>query len=437
VELLRGTSAAIARLGNRRFEAAHPERRALVEAVVAAVRDGGDRAVLDATRRFDGVELDAVGCPVEALEALAAQVGRDLRAAIDLSIERVRWFHERQPASGFLADDGDGRLGQLVVPVERVGVYVPSGQATLFSSLVHSAVPAQVAGVDEVVVATPPRRDGTIDPAIAYVCRALRIETVYRMGGAQAIAALAYGTESVRRVDVVVGPGSPWVVIAKQLVFGQVGIESLPGPTETLVVADASADPLHVAADLLAQAEHEGAQSVLVTTSEALWVRVEAALEASLADLPTALIARENLRERGVVALVDDVDDALTVANAYAPEHLCLLVRDPWALLPKVRHAGGVFVGEHSMEALGDYVAGPSHVMPTGGTARFSSALNVRHFQKVVSVVGLGPRAVAAIGPAGALMARAERLEAHARAIEARTGGSGARGAPERGDDDR
>jgi histidinol dehydrogenase len=421
VELVRGTPAALARLGDRRFEQRHPEHRAIVESVIAAVRDGGDAALLDFTRRYDGVDLESVALPSALLVALAEEVGPDLRAAIDLSIERVRAFHERQPTPGFTIDDADGRLGQVVVPVERVGVYVPSGQATLFSSLVHSAVPALVAGVDELVVATPPRRDGGIDGAIAYVCQRLGITTVLRIGGAQAVAALAYGTESVPRVDVIVGPGSPWVVVAKQLVFGQVGIESLPGPTETLVIADDAADPLHVAADLLAQSEHEGAQSVLVTTSEALWERVERELERSLADLPTASTARANLRDHGVVAIVDDVGAALQVANAYAPEHLCLLVRDPWSLLARVRHAGGVFVGEHSMEALGDYVAGPSHVMPTGGTARFSSALNVRHFQKVMSVVGLGPQGAAAIGPAGARMARAEGLEAHARAIEARS----------------
>ncbi|CAN5788465.1 histidinol dehydrogenase [soil metagenome] len=420
MDVIRGTAAALERLGERRSTLQTDARRSTVERVVADVRDRGDEALREYGRRFDGVDLEHVEIDTPSLDALAATLDDELRAAIDLSITRVRAFHERQPSAGFMHHDGDGRLGQLVRPIARVGCYVPSGKAALFSSLVMTAVPAQVAGVEEVVVATPPRHDGSIDPAIAYVVRALSLGSVYRLGGAQAIAALAYGTESVRRVDTIVGPGSPWVVIAQQLVFGQVGIESLPGPTETLVIADADADPTHVAADLLAQAEHDGAQVVLVTTSEALWGAVEAALERSLADLPSAPVARENMAARGVVAIVDDLASALEVSNAYAPEHLCLLVRDPWAALEGVRHAGGVFVGEASMEALGDYVAGPSHVMPTGGTARFSSALNVRHFQRVIPVIGLAPAGAAAIGEAGARMARAEGLEAHARAIEAR-----------------
>jgi histidinol dehydrogenase len=420
MEVIRGTAAALSRLGERRAEHATAAVRGQVEAVIAAVRERGDDALREFGARFDGVEVERFEVAPEERAALAGTVPVELRRAIDLSIERVRAFHGRQPTPGFMADDGDGRLGQLVRPLARVGCYVPSGRATLFSSLIMAAVPAQVAGVEEVVAATPPRRDGGIDPAIAYVADTLGLPTVYRIGGAQAIAALAYGTESVRRVDTIVGPGSPWVVVAKRLVYGDVGIESLPGPTETLVVADDGADPAHVAADLLAQAEHEGAQAVLVTTSESLWRAVEAALAAGLADLPTAATARENLSARGVVALVDDLPGALEVADAYAPEHLCLLVRDPWGAVERVRHAGGVFVGAHSMEALGDYVAGPSHVMPTGGTARFSSALNVRHFQRVIPVVALGPGRSRDIAAAGAAMARAEGLEAHARAIEAR-----------------
>jgi uncharacterized SAM-binding protein YcdF (DUF218 family) len=245
---------------------------------------------------------------------------------------------------------------------------------------------------------------------------------VYRLGGAQAIAALAYGTESVPRVDKIVGPGSAWVVIAMAQVFGEVGIASLPGPTETLVVADGHADPEHVAADLLAQAEHDGAEPVLVTIDAGLWPRVEAAIERRLATLPTAATARESLERRGAVVFVDDLPAALEVANAYAPEHLCLLVRDPWSWVGAVRHAGGLFVGETSLEALGDYAAGPSHVMPTGGTARFSSAINVRDFQRVLPLIGLSQAGVDEIGAAAALLARAEGLEAHAQA-EARARG--------------
>ncbi len=401
-------------------DAADPVRRGQVEAVIEAVRARGDAALREFGERFDGVHLEGFAVPDEAILAAEASLEPALRSAIDTSIARVRAFHERQPREAALVPGPEGWLGQVVRPVARVGCYVPAGQAPLFSSLIMSAVPAQVAGVADIVACAPPRRDGSVAPEILYVASALGLRAVYRLGGAHAIAAMAYGTEQVGRVDVIVGPGSPWVVIAKQLVFGQVGIESLPGPTETLVVADASADPRHVAADLLAQAEHEGAQPVLVVTDEDVWRAVEAELERQLRDLSTASSARASLAERGLVSIVESVAQALEVANAYAPEHLCLLVDDPWSWVGAVEHAGGIFVGAHSMEALGDYVAGPSHVMPTGGTARYASALNVRHFQRLIPVVGLTPAALATIGPAGARMARAEGLEAHARAIESR-----------------
>ncbi|TVR91477.1 MAG: histidinol dehydrogenase [Trueperaceae bacterium] len=420
MQVLRGTDAALAAMHDRAPDAADPVRRAQVEAVIEAVRARGDDALREFSERFDGVRLDRFAVSAEALDAAAAALEPALRSAIDTSIARVRAFHERQPREAALVPGPDGWLGQMVRPLARVGCYVPAGQAPLFSSLIMSAVPAQVAGVADIVACAPPRRDGSVAPEILYVASVLGLRAVYRLGGAHAIAALAYGTEQVGRVDTIVGPGSPWVVIAKQLVFGQVGIESLPGPTETLVVADASADPRHVAADLLAQAEHDGAQPVLVVTHDDVWRAVESELERQLSDLSTASTARDSLEQRGMVAIVESVAQALEVANAYAPEHLCLLVEDPWSWVGAVEHAGGVFVGAHSMEALGDYVAGPSHVMPTGGTARYASALNVRHFQRLVPVVGLTPAALAAIGPAGALMARAEGLEAHARAIESR-----------------
>ena len=297
-------------------------------------------------------------------------------------------------------------------PLERVACYIPGGTAPLFSTLLMTAIPAQVAGVPDIVVATPPRKNGSVAPEILMTARLLGLSEVYRMGGAQAVAALAYGTERVPRVDKIVGPGNRFVVHAKRLVYGAVGIEALPGPTETLVLADVSAEPRFVAADLLAQAEHEGAQPVLVTPSRALAEAVRTELELQLQTLPTGATARASV-ERGYVVLVGSLAEGLEVANLYAPEHLCLLVRDPWALLPNVKHAGGVFLGENSMEALGDYLAGPSHVMPTGGTARFSSAVNVRDFQKVMPLVNLSADVLAKIGPAAATMARAEGLEAH------------------------
>lgn len=420
MRFLDGRQAALDAFRDRRSAQTDPDRRRVVEALLADVRARGDAAVLDATERFDRVRPAGLELPAAERAALAATVAPDLAAAIDRSIARVRAFHERQPKEGFLSAGPDGVLGQLPRPLERVGCYVPSGAASLASSLVMTAVPALVAGVPDVVVATPPRRDGSIDPAVAYVAERLGLGPVYRMGGAQAIGALAFGTESVPRVDKIVGPGSAWVVIAMAAVFGQVGIASLPGPTETLVVADGGADPEHVAADLLAQAEHDEAVPVLVTCDRALWPRVEAALERRLATLPTAVTARASLRERGAVAFVADVAEAIEVANAFASEHLCLLVEDPWSWVGAVRHAGGLFVGASSLEALGDYVAGPSHVMPTGGTARFSSAINVRDFQRLIPVVGLSAAGARAIGPDAARFARAEGLEAHAQAVEAR-----------------
>ncbi len=432
MRLIRGLSAALEAFARRAPAQVDPARRAQVEAIIAEVRTGGDAALRELSLRLDGVALAAIEVSAEERRTAAASLPRELQAAIDHAIERVRAFHQRQPSSGFLDAGPEGLLGQLVQPLRRVGCYVPAGTAPLPSSLIMTAVPALVAGVEQVVVASPPRRtpggdrEVGVDAAVLYVAEKLGLSAVYALGGAQAIAALAYGTQSVPAVDKVVGPGSAWVVIAKALVFGQVGIESLPGPTETLVVADAGADPMHVAADLLAQAEHDEAVPVLVSDDPSLWPRVEAELERQLAHLPTAAAARESLRDRGLVVEVDDLSQAVEAANAFAPEHLCLLVREPWALVGSLRSAGALFIGAHSPEALGDYVAGPSHVMPTGGTARFASAVNLRDFQRVVPVVALNQAAVAAHGPAGARLARAEGLEAHARAIEARLSGTSA-----------
>ncbi|MFC4427773.1 histidinol dehydrogenase [Deinococcus navajonensis] len=410
--------AVLARIRDTFGEALTPE--AVVARILDDVRQRGDEALLDWTAKLDGVRPG--GLNVGPAEIEAAQVDPTLHEAIRLAIRRVRSFYEQQPAHGFLNHSPEGALGQLVRPLGRVGVYVPGGLAPLISTLIHTAVPAQVAGVQDIVVATPPARDGTVHPAILVAARELGLTQVVRAGGAQAIAALAYGTASVPAVDKIAGPGNLFVVIAKRMVYGQTGIESLPGPTETLVVADDSADPRHVAADLLAQAEHNGAEPVLVSTSRELLLAVQAEIGGQLEALPepNRSWARDSVLARMKVVLAADLHEALALANLYAPEHLCLLTRDPWSLLGQVTRAGGVFVGEYSMEALGDYVAGPSHVMPTGGTARFMSPVNVRDFQNIISVVGLNASALRQIGPAGAALARAEGLEAHARAIESR-----------------
>ena len=282
------------------------------------------------------------------------------------------------------------------------------------------AIPAKVAGVSDLVITTPPGPNGEVPDPILCAAHHLGITSLFRIGGAQAIAALAYGTESVPRVDKIVGPGNKFVVIAKRLVFGDVGIEALPGPTETLILADEHADPIHVTSDLVAQAEHIGAQPLLVTTSERLIDDVQAELLSATENLPTASNVISSLEERAVMILVDDLYEGIEVANLYAPEHLCLLTREPWELLDFVKNAGGVFLGTNSPEAIGDYNAGPSHVMPTAATARFASFVNLRDFQKVMPVVELSPEIVELLGPSAALMARAEGLEAHAKAIESR-----------------
>lgn len=412
--------AALEAFRDRSNETVDAELSTRVRALIDEVRAGGDEAVLTITERLDGVRPDGLAVPAEAIAAAEGRIAPELAEAIRLAARRVRAYYERQPSSGFLDQQPGALLGQLVRPLTRVGCYVPGGTAPLFSSVLMTAVPARVAGVHDIVVATPPRRDGSVAPEILFAASILGVEEVYRMGGAQAVAALAFGTDTVAPVDKVVGPGNRYVVGAKREVFGRVGVESLPGPTETLVLADDGADERHVVADLLAQAEHLGAQPVLVTPSRRLARAVEAALPAAIVTLPTAASARESVEERGVIVIVNDLAEGIAVANAYAPEHLCLLVRDPWGLVPDVVNAGGVFVGEHSMEALGDYLAGPSHVMPTSGTARYASFVNVRDFQKVIPLVALGPTVVAQIGPAAARMARAEGLEAHARAIESR-----------------
>lgn len=419
MQVLRGFEAA-AKVFADRGEQPDAGARDVVLEILGNVKRRGDAAVLDYTERFDGAILTSLRVPESDFAAAEAAVPDDLKAAISLSIGRVRAFYDHQPRGGFEWRTGGGTLSQLVKPLMRVGVYVPGGSAPLFSTLLMCAVPAQVAGVPEVVVATPPRPDGSVAPEILVTARLLGLREVYRVGGAQAVGALAYGTETVKRVDKIVGPGNRFVVLAKQFVFGAVGIEALPGPTETLVLADESADARHVAADLLAQAEHVYAQPVLVTTDETLLKQVRAELSRQLETLPTKAAAGEALEQRGYAVIVNSLSEGLRVSNLYAPEHLCLLVKDPEAALSGVEHAGGVFVGASSMEALGDYAAGPSHVMPTGGTARFASALNVRDFQKVIPVVNLGPETLAEIGPLAARLARAEGLEAHARAIESR-----------------
>ena len=389
----------------------------VVAKVIEDVRKEGDAAVLRYTRLFDGVEVQSLEVPLTEVEK--ATVTSDLMDAMKLSADRIRAFHlntvpeERtDPATG---------LGMRIAPISTVGAYAPASTVGYPSTVLMTAIPAKVAGVGQVVLATPFRRGQPPDSSILVAARMAGVDRVFRMGGAQAMAALAYGTETVPRVDMICGPGNIYVTLAKKMLFGEVGIDGLYGPTETMVIADEYADPSLCAADLLAQAEHDPlASPILVTTSGEMANQVEREIEDQLARLERQEIARQAMEQRARLVIVDSVDEAIELANLYAPEHLCLLVQGPWALVDKVRHAGGIFLGEASPEVLGDYVAGPSHVMPTGGTARFASSLGVHSFVKFIPVIGLDAHSLRRLGPAARRIAEAEGLSAHSRAIQIR-----------------
>ncbi|WP_234554355.1 histidinol dehydrogenase [Thermus caliditerrae] len=391
-----------------------PTVEEIVRGILQAVREEGDAAL-------DRFSLDLDGHPVEEIPKKAwrqayEDLDEELRDALETAKERIEAFYREEARGGFLKADEKGLLGQLVRPMARVGVYVPGGTAPLLSSLLMTVVPAKVAGVAEVVVASPPR----VHPGVLAAAWVAGADRLFAMGGAQAVAALAYGTARIPRVDKIVGPGNAYVVAAKRQVFGVVGVDGLAGPTETLIVADGSASPKLLAADLLAQAEHgPDSEPWLLSPERALLERVEAELAKQLSDLPRAEIARRAL-EKGGLVLTRDLEEALELANLYAPEHLCLALADPLPWLGRVQNAGGVFLGEGSPEALGDYIAGPSHVMPTSGTARFQGGLSVRDFLKVIPVMGLSEGAVKVLAQKGALLARAEGLEGHARSLDLR-----------------
>ncbi|RDI94506.1 histidinol dehydrogenase [Meiothermus sp. QL-1] len=403
------------RFKNRRPTVDYGDALETVRRILHQVEREGDAALQQLSQEIDGHPVEEI--PKRAWREAYESLDADLRDALETAKERIEAFYRREPLGGFLEAGPDGVLGQLVRPLERVGVYVPGGSAPLLSTVLMTAVPAKVAGVGEIVLASPPK----VHPGILAAAWVAGADRLFAMGGAQAIAALAFGTETVPRVDKIVGPGNRYVVLAKREVYGTVGMEGLPGPTETLIIADASADPKLLAADLLAQAEHgPDSEAWLLSAYRELLERVAEELERQLAELPRAAIAREALARSGLV-WVRDLEEALELANLYAPEHLCLSIHDPLAVLGRVQNAGGVFLGEHSCEALGDYIAGPSHVMPTSGTARFGGGLSLRDFLKVIPVVGLEQGAAARLAALGARMAREEGLEAHARALDRRS----------------
>jgi histidinol dehydrogenase len=416
--------AGIVRALDRPPGAVEPEIVTRVAEIVAAVRDRGDAALLELTERFDRVALRAADLPVRAEEYAAAEraLSPETLRSLRYAAERIERFHrECAPRSWRMKDDHGSRLGQEVRPLDRVAVYVPGGRAAYPSTVLMTAVPARVAGVREIVLVSPPGRDGSLNPAVLAAARIAGVTEAYRVGGAQAVAALAYGTETIRRVDKIVGPGNIYVTLAKAHVFGRVGIDMLAGPSEVLVVADDSADADYVAADLLAQAEHDPiARAVLLTPSRALRDQVASALARRLPALPRREIAGAALGSHGALVLTASLEEAVDVANRLAPEHLELQVRDPEALLARVRHAGAVFLGRHTPEVVGDYVAGPNHVLPTGGTARFSSALSTEDFVTRLSVIEYSGEGLAEAGPHVAELSRVEGLDGHGAAAAVR-----------------
>lgn len=393
-----------------------------VARIIADVRAEGDAAVRRYSQRFDGSADAPMEVTPAEIDAAFTQVAPQLLAAVELMVSRVRAFHTTQLAHAPRSFSESG-LGMIVRPIQRAGIYMTGNVAVLPSSIVHTAVPGVVAGVPELVGVTAAREDGSVHPLKLVAARLAGVQRVFRASGAQALAALTFGTESIPRVDKLFGPGNLFVTLAKQQLYGLVGIDAIYGPTETLVLADDSAAPDLCAADLLAQAEHDVlARPILITTSEEHAHAVVAEVERQLDTLERGAIARQAI-ERGGAVVAADLDEALALANEFAPEHLCILVRDPDGVVPRVQNAGGIFVGESSPEVLGDYVAGPSHVMPTGGAARFASPLSVMDFLKVTSTIALSEDDLRAIGPAAAALARAEGLTAHARSIELRLEG--------------
>lgn len=383
------------------------------------VRAGGDDAVRRYASLLDGADLDSLQVPAAELDAAWDSTPDDLKRALELAARRITEFHEATLPRDWV--DLGGGLGELIRPLERVGLYAPGGTAAYPSTVLMTAIPARVAGVNEVVLATPRRGNEPLNATVLAAARIAGVDAVYQVGGVPAIGALAYGTESIRKVDKICGPGNVFVAYAKRMVQGQVDIDGVFGPTETILLADDTANPIFCAADLIAQAEHDPmASAILVTDSQSLIDTVEAELDVQIAGNPRAETIRHSLERQGCIVVVDDFDEAIAVANRIAPEHLCLMVADPWAWAGQVRNAGGLFLGEFSPEVMGDYIAGPSHVMPTGGTARFSSALSVHHFLRTMPVVGLSPQSFTDLGAAAVRIAEAEGLPGHAGAVQAR-----------------
>ncbi|MCA1992290.1 MAG: histidinol dehydrogenase [Coleofasciculus sp. S288] len=402
-------------------------KEATVREVLQAVKRQGDKAVLHYTEEFDRQILSPEQLRVSGSELDVAyqQVSKELLDAIQLAARQIEAFHrQRIPKSWVQFADDEVVLGKRYTPVDRAGLYVPGGRASYPSTVLMNAIPAKVAKVPRIVMVTPPGSDKWINPAVLVAAQEAGVHEIYRVGGAQAIAALAYGTETIPKVDVITGPGNIYVTLAKKLVFGTVGIDSLAGPSEVLIIADSAAEPVHIAADLLAQAEHDPmAAAILLTPDAQLAKKVQAEVERQLQDHPRRLLTEKAIAHYGLIVVVDSLETAAELSNEFAPEHLELEIAEPWDLLDKIRHAGAIFLGHSTPEAVGDYIAGPNHTLPTSGTARYASALGVETFMKHSSLIQYSPTALQKVAGAIQLLAQAEGLPSHADSVRLRTQG--------------
>jgi histidinol dehydrogenase len=396
-----------------------------VAAVIAQIRAEGDDALIALTSQFDRFTLtaDQIRITPAEIDHACTTISAEQHQALDLAATRIEAFHQAQIPHDLTVTDAIGaRMGLRWTPLDAVGLYVPGGKASYPSSVLMNAIPARIAGVARIAMCVP-TPEGQLNPLVLAAAHRAGVSEIYRVGGAQAIAALAYGTATIAPVDRITGPGNAYVAEAKRQVFGRVGIDNIAGPSEVAIIADATQNPDYIALDLLAQAEHdEAAQSILLTDSPDLARRVATAIEQALRTLPRATIARHALQHHGAIILVDDLDAACTLCNRIAPEHLQIMTADPQALFAKIRHAGAIFLGSHTPEAIGDYIAGPNHVLPTSGTARFASGLSAYDFLKRTSWVALDAASLNAIGPAAITLAQAEGLDAHARSVARRLG---------------
>ena len=401
-------------------------KEATVREILQSIKRLGDRALLDYTAEFDGQRFETgqslLVTPAE-LDAAYQRVDHDLLGAIRLAKQKIEAFHRMKiPQSWVHFADQGVVLGKRYTPVDRAGIYIPGGRAVYPSTVLMNAIPALVAGVDRIIMVTPPNSEGGINPAVLVAAQEAGIKEIYRVGGAQAIGALAYGTETIPKVDVISGPGNIYVMLAKKLVYGTVGIDSLAGPSEILIIADSSANPEHVAADLLAQAEHDPmAASVLITTDAGLAEKVAEQVQAQLLDHPRRVLTEKSIANFGIIIVVETLEQAAELSNEFATEHLELEVEDPWALLPKIRHAGAIFLGHATPEAVGDYLAGPNHTLPTSGSARYASPLGVETFLKHSSLIQYTQPALESVAKAIDTLAAAEGLPSHGASVTLRT----------------